>query len=265
VSAVADDASPLTRFKGVAWNAEGWRGLSPASRHPFFAGERRVTMERCGHLHPVSLDDALLSGGYSALADVLGRQTPEDVLEAVKEAGPEALRAAAAEWEVCQNAWVAPRYFVASGAEGALDAFPDRHLMEGDPQRVLEGLVIAAYAAGATRGVIQINGAARLSFDRMSRALAQAQAVGLIGDRILGGDFSFHVEIRRSARGFVRGEERALIASIEGRRASTRTGFPLPHEAGLWGKPTAISNVDTLAAVPLVFATGREGCAGQRG
>src|SRR5262249_28657919 len=126
--------------------------------------------------------------------------------------------------------------------------------MEGDPQRVLEGLLIAAYAAGANRGIIYINGAARLAFERMARSLVKAQAAHLIGDRILGSAFSFHVEIRRGPRGFVHGEERALLASIEGERASPRTKPLLPPESGLWGKPTVISNVETLAAIPPVIA-----------
>ena len=260
LSALVGSAPPLTGFTGVAWNDEGWRGLPPASRHPFFMAQRRVIMERCGHLHPDSLDDALLSGGYSALANVLDRQTPEDVLEEVKASGPPALRAAAMEWEICRNASAAPRYFVANGEEGAPGFFTDRHLMEGDPQRVLEGLLIAAYAAGTNRGIIHINGAARLPLERMARACAKARAAGLIGDRILGSAFSFHVEIRRGARGFVRGEERALLPSIEGQRASPGTRPLRPHESGLWGKPTVISNVETLAALPPVIA---EGCGGR--
>ncbi len=260
LSALVGSAPPLTRFTGVAWNDEGWRGLPPASRHPFFAGQRRLIMERCGHLHPDSLDDALVGGGYSALANVLDRQTPEDVLEEVKASG----RAGAAEWEVCRNASDAPRYFVVNGEEGAPGLFADRHLMEGDPHRVLEGLLIAAYAAGTNRGIIHINGAARLPFQRMARACAKARVVGLIGDRILGSAFSFHVEIRRGVRGFVRGEERALLPSIEGQRASPRTRPLRPHESGLWGKPTVVSNVETLAAVPPLIAAGCGGHARER-
>jgi len=250
LSAVAGDESPLTRFEGVAWNGEGWRGLPPASRHPFFAGQRRLIMERCGHLHPVSLDDALLADGYSALASVLDRQAPEDVIEEVKASASDELSAAAAEWEVCRKGRAAPRYFVVNGEEGTPGLLTDRHLMEGDPHRVLEGLLIAAYAAGTTRSIIHINGTARLASQRMARALAKAQAAGLIGDRILGSAFSFHVEIRRGARGFVRGEERALLRSIEGQRALPGTKAPLPADSGLWGTPTVISNVEILAAVP---------------
>jgi len=260
---VAGGESPLMRFAGVAWNDEGWRGLPPASRHPFFAGQRRLIMERCGHLLPVSLDDALLSGGYSALADVLDRHTPDDVIKELRASGSEELSAAATEWEACRRALAAPRYFVVNGEAGAPGLLTDCHLMEGDPQRVLEGLLIAAYAAGTNQGIIYMNGTARFAFDRMARALAKAQAARLIDDRILGSAFSFHVEIRRGPRGFVRGEEHALLASLEGRRASPRTKPPLPAESRLWGKPTVISNVETLAAIPPVFAWNSSGRAGQ--
>jgi len=255
---VAGGESPLMRFAGVAWNDEG-----PASRHPFFAGQRRLIMERCGHLHPVSLDDALLSGGYSALADVLDRHTPEDVIKEMRASGSEALSAAATEWEACQRVLAAPRYFVVNGEAGAPGLLTDCHLMEGDPQRVLEGLLIAAYAAETSRGIIYVNGTARFAFDRMARALAKAQAAHLIGDGILGSAFSFHVEIRRGPRGFVRGEERALLTSIEGQRASPGTKPQLPPESRLWGKPTVISNVETLAAIPPVIAWDSGGRASQ--
>src|SRR5712691_234369 len=263
LSAVVGSAPPLTRFTGVAWNDEGWRGLPPASRHPFFAGQRRLIMERCGHLHPVSLDDALLSGGYSAFSYVLDRHTPQDVADELKVSGSEVLCAAATEWEACQKVWAAPRYFVVNAEVGAPGLFTDCHLMEGDPQRVLEGLLIAAYAAGTNRGIIYINGAARIALDRMARALAKAQAARLIGDRILGSAFSFHAEIRRGPRGFGRGEECALLASIEGQRASPRMKPRLPHESRLWGRPTVISNVETLAAIPPAIARDSGGRASQ--
>jgi NADH:ubiquinone oxidoreductase subunit F (NADH-binding)/NADH:ubiquinone oxidoreductase subunit E len=266
LSGVVCDKPPLTRFDGVAWNSDGWRGLPPASHHPFFAGQRRSITERCGHLHPVSLGDALLSDSYTALAYVLDRRTPADVLGELKASGPPDLRAAATEWEVGQRVSAAPRYFVVNGEEGAAGLFTDRHLMEGDPQRVLEGLLIAAYAAGAHRGIVHINGAAEPSVQRMTRALAKAQAAGLVGDRILGSAFSFHVEIRRGARGFVRGEERALLESIEGQRISPMTSPPRPAGSGLWGKPTIISNVETLAALPpLLIGEGSGGGPSQRG
>jgi NADH:ubiquinone oxidoreductase subunit F (NADH-binding)/NADH:ubiquinone oxidoreductase subunit E len=263
LSAVAGGDARLTRFEGVAWNGEGWRGLPPAARHPFFAGQRRLIMERCGHLHPVSLDDALLSDGYSALAHVLDRQTPGEVIEDLKASGQPELRAAAMEWEVCRNVSAASRYFVVNGEEGLPGLFTDRHLMEGDPQRVLEGLLIAAYAVGANRGIVSMHVTAHSSFDRMARALAKGRAAGLVGDRVLGSEFSFAVEIRRGPRGFVQGEERALLPSIEGHRASPRENAPVHPESRLWGQPTVISSVETVAAIPSLIADGLDRRAGR--
>src|SRR5438093_10469943 len=122
--------------------------------------------------------------------------------------------------------------------------------MEGDPQRVLEGLLIAAYGAGTNRAIIHINGTARFSFDRLARALAKAQAAGLIGDRILGSAFSCHVELRRGPRGFVRGQEQMLLRSIAGQRASADTTPLRPPEPGLWGKPTGSITIAALAEPP---------------
>jgi NADH-quinone oxidoreductase subunit F len=212
LSAVAAGTPPLTHFAGVAWNSEGWRGLPAVSRHPFFARQRRVILERCGHVNPVSLDDALLRDGYSALAQVLDHRTAEDVIEEVP----------------------VSTGFVVSGAEGIPGLFTDRHLMEGDPHRVLEGLVIAGHAARTNFGIIRINGAARLTRDRMARANAKAQAAGLIGERILGSEFSFHVEIRQEARGPSLDEE-------------------------------PLSSIAALAALPPLFAEGDGGRASPRG
>ena len=192
LSAVAGPESRLTRFTGVAWNVEGWRGLPPASRHPFFARQHRVITERCGHLHPVSLDDVLLADGYRSLAHILD----------------------CGAGEVGVAASATPTRFVVSEEEGIPGLFTDRHLMEGDPHRVLEGLVIAAHAARATLGIIQIDGAARLTRDRMARALAKAQAAGLIGDRILGSTFSLRVEIHQKGGRSRDGERVSSVAAL---------------------------------------------------
>jgi NADH:ubiquinone oxidoreductase subunit F (NADH-binding) len=128
--------------------------------------------------------------------------------------------------------------------------------MEGDPHRLLEGILLAAFASGAGRGILFINGEAELSARRMEQALRSAEAAGLLGERILGGDFSFQLELRRGAGGFILGEETALMEAIEGRRALPRPKPPFPVEAGLWGRPTVINNVETLSAVPLIVSRG---------
>ncbi|PYO18992.1 MAG: NADH-quinone oxidoreductase subunit F, partial [Candidatus Rokuibacteriota bacterium] len=159
-------------------------------------------------------------------------------------------------WAACREAKGAPKYLVVNGEEGEPGIFKDRHLMEGDPHRLLEATLLAAYAGGATRAILYIHGEAELSAERLRVAVAQAGEWGLLGERILGSDFSLDVELRRGAGGFVLGEETALLESIEGYRAMPRTRPPFPVESGLWGKPTVINNVETLCAVPSIVAEG---------
>ena len=166
--------------------------------------------------------------------------------------------AAALKWEGARKASGEPTYLIVNGEEGEPGIFKDRHLMEGDPHRLLEGALLAAYAAGASHVYVYIHGEAHLSAERMAQAVADARRWGLIGERILGSDYSVDVEIRRGAGGFVLGEETALMESLEGRRAMPRPKPPFPTEAGLFGKPTVINNVETLFAVPLILARGAE-------
>jgi NADH:ubiquinone oxidoreductase subunit F (NADH-binding) len=145
-----------------------------------------------------------------------------------------------------------------NGEEGEPGIFKDHHLMEGDPHRLLEGALLAAFAAGASRVILYIHGEAHLAASHVERALAQAREAGLVGDRVLGSAFSVTVEIRRGAGGFVLGEETALMESLEGRRAMPRPKPPFPTEAGVWGRPTVIHNVETLFAVPPILGRGAE-------
>jgi len=185
---------------------------------------------------------------------------PLQVIAVVKESGllgrGGAYFPAALKWEGCRAARGEPKYLVVNAEEGEPGIFKDRHLMEGDPHRLLEGMLIAAYAAGSSRGFLFVNGEAKLSCERLARAVDQARSLGLIGERILGSDFSFEVELRQGAGGFVLGEETALLECIEGRRALPRVRPPFPVEAGLWGRPTVINNVETLANVPAVIERG---------
>ena len=168
-------------------------------------------------------------------------------------------------WAACRAAAGTPKYLVVNGEEGEPGIFKDRHLMEGDPHRLLEAALLAAYAAGASRSIVYVHGEADLSAARVAAAVAQARDWGLLGGRILGADFSLELELRRGAGGFVLGEETALLESIEGRRAMPRTRPPFPVEAGLWGKPTVINNVETLFAVPSIVERGGAWFAGLGG
>jgi NADH:ubiquinone oxidoreductase subunit F (NADH-binding) len=143
-----------------------------------------------------------------------------------------------------------------NGEEGEPGIFKDRHIMEGVPHRVLEGVLLAAYAAGASHAILYVHGEADLSARRLAHAVAQAEAAGIVGERVLGSAFACQVHIRRGAGGFVLGEETALLESIEGRRAQPRTRPPFPVESGLFGRPTVINNVETLAAAPAIVARG---------
>lgn len=226
----------------------------------FLGHQRRELTARCGLVDPGDIADAIRRGGYAALADALSSRDPLAVIETVKVAGLRgrggAYFAAALKWEGVRNARGAPAYLIVNAEEGEPGIFKDRHLMEGDPHRLLEGALLAAYASGASRIILYIHGEAHLSAQRMAHAVEDARRWGLVGDRILASDFSVDVEIRRGAGGFVLGEETALMESLEGRRAMPRPKPPFPTEAGLFGKPTVINNVETLFAVPLIVAHG---------
>ncbi len=233
-------------------------GLPPVASHPVLGGQQRRLSARWNAIDPEDLADARRAGSYATLAAALERGDPEAVIAAVKAAGLQgrggAYFPAAVKWEGCRAAPGAPKYVVVNGEEGEPGIFKDRHLMEADPHRLLEGLLLAAYAAGASHGILYIHGEAGLSAERCAAAVGAARAAGILGPRVLGSDFAFDVEIRRGAGGFILGEETALLESIEGRRAMPRTKPPFPVEAGVYGRPTVINNVETLAAVPLIVA-----------
>jgi NADH-quinone oxidoreductase subunit F len=244
---------------GVVWADRAWRGLVPSIEHGFWKRQERVLMARAGVVDPESLDDAIGRGAYRALAAALGRP-PEELIETVKASGLQGRGGAffptAAKWEACRRAAGEAKYVVVNGEEGEPGIFKDRHLMEGDPHQLLEGALLAAYAAGATRVILYVHGEAHLAAARLARAVRQAAAAGIVGERVLGSDCRCEVELRRGAGGFILGEETALLESIEGRRAQPRTRPPFPVESGLWGRPTVINNVETLAAIPAIVTRG---------
>jgi NADH-quinone oxidoreductase subunit F len=246
---------------GVACAERAWRGLTPVGEHPFWRSQSRVLLARCGVVEPDDLDDALGHGAYRGLARALDG-APADVIAAVKEAALQGRGGAffptAVKWEACARASGEPKYVVLNGEEGEPGIFKDRHLMEGDPHQVLEGVLLAAYATGASRAILYVHGEADLSAARLAHAVARAEAAGLCGEEILGRPFSCAVELRRGAGGFVLGEETALLESIEGRRAQPRVRPPFPVESGLWGRPTVINNVETLSTIPSIVARGGE-------
>ncbi len=232
--------------------------------HPAVAdwlrGQRRDLMSRCGVIDPGDIGDAIRRGSYEQWKRVVAEGRPEQVIETVRQAGLRgrggAYFQAALKWEGARRAAGSPKHLIVNGEEGEPGIFKDRHLMEGDPHRLLEGALLAAYAAGVSHVILYIHGEAHGAARVMERALAQAREAGFVGDRVLGSAFSVAMEIRRGAGGFVLGEETALMESLEGRRAMPRPKPPFPTEAGVWGRPTVINNVETLFTVPLIVGRG---------
>ncbi|HWQ68621.1 MAG TPA: NAD(P)H-dependent oxidoreductase subunit E, partial [Patescibacteria group bacterium] len=214
ISALKADRRPAG-IEAVAWQESSWQGISGLGQEPFLGGQHRAVLERCGTVDASDLADALRQGSYAALARALERNDPLAVINEVKASGLAgrggAYFGAGRKWEACRNAIGSLKYLVVNGEEGEPGIFKDRHLMEGDPHRLLEGILLAAFASGADRGIVFINGEADLSAYRMENALRSAEAVGLLGERILGSDFSFQIELRRGAGGFILGDETALM------------------------------------------------------
>jgi len=222
--------------------------------------QRRVLLERCGIVDSIDIADALRHNAYAAFASVLDVGRPEHIIDELRAAGLQGRGGAyfqtAVKWAGCRAATGEPRFVVVNGEEGEPGIFKDRHLMEGDPHALLEGVLLAAFAVGASRAILYVHGEADLSAERLAAAAEQARSVALLGPRILGSAFSLEIELRRGMGGFVLGEETALLESIEGRRAMPRPRPPFPVESGVWGKPTIINNVETLSAVPRIVARG---------
>jgi len=252
----------------AAWPASGGTDrfrLDPDADadRAFLAGQEHIVLEHRGRIDPLRLDAYRGHDGYRALATCLRSMTPAAVIDAVGRSG---LRGRGGGGFPTGRKWAIVRrqaengapYFVMNGDEGDPGAFMDRMLLESYPHRVLEGLIIAAYAIGARQGYLYIRAEYPLAIDRMRRAIDDAQAAGLLGDGILGADFSLHLQIVAGAGAFVCGEETGLIASIEGRRGMPRFRPPYPAEKGLWGRPTCINNVETLANVPWIIRNGPE-------
>ena len=231
-------------------------GIPKILELPMLKLQTRALLNRCGNVDPENINHYIANNGYSGLAKVLGMK-PEEVIIEVKKSGLRGRGGAGfstgLKWELCRNAPGEPKYFVCNADEGDPGSFVDRTLMEGDPHSVLEGLLIGAYAMGASEGYIYIRSEYKLARERLEIALKQASEKGLLGDNILGSGFSCGVKIVEGAGAFICGEETALINSIEGEQGLPRIRPPYPTTEGLWGKPTCINNVETLSNVTSVL------------
>ncbi|MDQ0286095.1 NADH-quinone oxidoreductase subunit F [Desulfofundulus luciae] len=229
---------------------------------PFYQNQVRVALELCGLVNPEDINDYLAHGGYQALEKALFEMTPEDVIKEVMDSGLRGRGGAGfptgRKWAFARSAAGDKKYVICNGDEGDPGAFMDRSVMEGAPHRVLEGMMIAGYAIGADEGYIYVRAEYPLAVKRLKKAVADAGAVGLLGDNILGSGFAFRIHIKEGAGAFVCGEETALIASIEGQRGMPRPRPPFPAQSGLWGCPTIINNVETLANVAPIISRGAD-------
>lgn len=229
---------------------------------PFFKRQNKVVLENCGYIDPSSLDTALAAGAFKAAAKALNTMTPSEVCETVLAAGLRGRGGAGfltgQKWRVALDTVSAEKYIICNADEGDPGAFMDRAILEGDPFRVLEGMLIGAYAIGATKGYIYCRAEYPLALERLHGAIDQCRKAGLLGHNVLDSLFSFDVTIKQGAGAFVCGEETAILASIEGGRGMPRSRPPYPAVSGLHGKPTILNNVETLANVPVIVERGVE-------
>jgi NADH-quinone oxidoreductase subunit F len=229
---------------------------------PFYARQTRLVLKNCGHIDAEHIEAALAAGAYEGLEKALFEMTPQEVIQTISDAKLRGRGGAGfstgKKWSQVASQKETTRYVVCNGDEGDPGAFMDRSVMEGDPHRMIEGMMIAAYAVGAQEGYIYVRAEYPLAIERLKLAISQAEELGLLGDNILGTHFSFRLHINRGAGAFVCGEGSALTASIEGKRGMPRVKPPRTVEQGLWGKPTVLNNVETFANVPMIVLHGAE-------
>ena len=227
---------------------------------PFYKKQTRVVLESCGHINAGSIREYIAIGGYKALEKCLFEMSSEEIIQEVTDSN---LRgrggggfSAGKKWASCAKQKEQPKYTVCNGDEGDPGAFMDRSIMEGDPHRLLEGMIICGIAIGSSYGYIYVRAEYPLAVERLRNAIAQAEEYGILGDNILGTGHSFHIQINRGAGAFVCGEGSALTASIEGKRGMPRVKPPRTVEHGLFDKPTNLNNVETYANVPMIINRG---------
>ncbi len=226
----------------------------------FYSKQTRVALRNCGLINPDDIEEYIARDGYRGLGRALLELTPKQVIDEMIESG---LRGrggggfpTGVKWNFAYEQVNDQKFMICNADEGDPGAFMDRALLEGDPHSILEGLMIGGYAIGANKGYIYVRIEYPTAIEKLKTAIKQAKEYGLIGDNIFGSDFSFDIEIRLGAGAFVCGEETALIASIEGGRGMSRNKPPFPAVSGLWGKPTIINNVETLANIPAILHMG---------
>ena len=229
---------------------------------PFLNQQTRIVLEHCGNIDAESIDEYIAVGGFQAVLKAFFEMTPEEVIEEITKSGIRGRGGAGfpmgKKWSQVARIESDVKYVVCNGDEGDPGAFMDGSVMEGDPYKLMEGMIIAAYAVGAHDGYIYVRAEYPLSVARLKKAIAQAEEYGLLGDNILGSGIDFHLHINRGAGAFVCGEGSALTASIEGKRGMPRVKPPRTVEKGLWEKPTVLNNVETYANVARIILDGAD-------
>jgi len=235
-------------------------GLASHADDPFFTRQTRIVLANAGEIDPEDIESCIAAGAYSALQKALTEMKPADVIQEITQSGlrgrggggyPTGLK-----WSTVAKEQGARKFVVCNGDEGDPGAFMDRSVLEGDPHEVLEGMALAAYAVGADQGYVYVRAEYPLAIKRLRAAIKHAERQNLLGAHIFDTGFNFRVDVRTGAGAFVCGEETALIASIEGSRGTPRPRPPYPATSGLWGHPTLINNVETLANVPAIIRNG---------
>ena len=244
--------APVRELTGsIAW-LRTRKGSLPA--------EQRIVLERAGLIDPENIDDYILHDGYAALGKALTRMTPDEVRDKIDRSGLQGRGGAGfpvgRKWGFVSKAPGHPKYVICNADESEPGTFKDRLILEGDPHSIIEAMTIAGYAVGAKEGYIYIRGEYPLAYARLKKAIQQAHQYGLLGENLFGKGFNFEIHVHAGAGAYICGEETALIESIEGKRGEPRSRPPYPPTNGLWGKPTLVNNVETLANVPAIIRNG---------
>jgi NADH:ubiquinone oxidoreductase subunit F (NADH-binding) len=251
---------PLPEMALYNDSAEAWRGIPPQRALSFWEKQERIVLEYAGLIDPENIHDYIGAGGYAAWEKALFDTTPEQIIEEMKTANVRGRGGAGfnagIKWESGRAVRNAPKYFICNGHEGEPNVFKDRIIIESDPHKVLEGIIIGAYCLGTPNAYIYIGAEFPLAIARFRHAVKEAYEIGLLGENVLGSGFSVHMRVRVGGGGYIAGEGSAQMYSIMGQRAMPRTKPPRSVEYGLWGKPTVLNNVETLSNVTNVVLNG---------
>ncbi len=261
-SAVTSDVIKYAKGK----TPKALESIKESKKIPFIKNQKKIVTRNAGTVNPESIEEYIALGGYSGLAKVLSKMSSKDVIKEVKDSK---LRGrggagfpAGLKWEACSKAKGDKKYIVCNGSEGDPEIGMHRSFLESDPHSIIEGMIIAGYAVGADEGYVYLNDRYLLGIERMATAIKQAEKIGLLGKNILGSAFSFILKIKRGGGAYICGEETALLNSLEGACGEPRTRPPFPVEAGLFGKPTVVNNIETLANIPVIAIKGGKFIAG---